>query len=89
MGLTNRKRSGRIIGGSTLIVDGEPIFSVKKFEPNIIKKTTKNDNYREIIIPTPTPTIPIIQPPLIDTNYILTEDTNAIMTELGEHLIWM
>jgi hypothetical protein len=31
MGLTSRKKSGKLIAGSTMIVPGQPILSAKKF----------------------------------------------------------
>jgi len=85
MGLSSRKKSGKLIGGSTLIVVGEPIYSVKKFEPNITKKNTyQNNDYREIS----PQIIEKISPPLIDTNYILTEDFLELMSEIGDNLVW-
>jgi hypothetical protein len=42
MGLNRRKKSGRTIGGSRLIVDGQPIFSVTKYVPEL-KKISKPD----------------------------------------------
>jgi hypothetical protein len=58
MGLARRKVSGRIIGGSRLVVDGEPIFSVIKYIPDI-KKQTKKDFFvegAEPVVPTTTTT---------------------------------
>ena len=46
MGLNRRKKSGNMIGGSRLIVDGQPIFSVKKYVPDI-KKISLKDNFIE------------------------------------------
>jgi hypothetical protein len=31
MGLSSRKKSGKLIAGSTMIVPGQPILSAKKF----------------------------------------------------------
>jgi len=42
MGLARRKVSGRTIGGSRLVVDGQPIFSVVKYVPHIRKQTKKD-----------------------------------------------
>ena len=44
MGLERRKQSGNIIGGSTLIVPGSPIYSVKRFAPTFgFKRGSKPD----------------------------------------------
>jgi hypothetical protein len=39
MGSIRRKKSGKIIGGSNLIVTGEGIYGVKVIEPTFIKKS--------------------------------------------------
>jgi hypothetical protein len=44
MGLVNRKRSGNIIAGSKLIVPGQPILNVKKFEVTFNKKGSLPDS---------------------------------------------
>ena len=54
MGLVNRKRSGKIIAGSKLIVPGQPVLSAKKFEVTFnktgsIPESSKNNP------PTPPP----------------------------------
>lgn len=40
MGLTQRKKSGNIIGGSRMIVPGQDIYNVKKFETTFDKNET-------------------------------------------------
>lgn len=40
MGLTQRKKSGNIIGGSRMIVPGQDIYNVKKFDPSFDKNET-------------------------------------------------
>jgi len=43
MGLTSRKKSGNIIGGSRLVVPGQPIYSVKVNEPSFNSKGDKSN----------------------------------------------
>jgi hypothetical protein len=38
MGLSSRKKSGKLIAGSTMIVPGQPVLSAKKFEVTFNKK---------------------------------------------------
>lgn len=56
MGFVNRKKSGNIIGGSRLVVDGQNIFNVQVIPPGFNKLSSKqdNDSYRKIPA-TPTP----------------------------------
>ena len=56
MGFVNRKKSGNIIGGSRLIVDGQNIFNVQVIPPGFNKLSSKqdNDSYHKIGV-TPTP----------------------------------
>ena len=71
MGFDSRKKSGNIIGGSKLNVDGQGIYNVKIIKPNIIKilPKTPQDSYGtpppplltcdfeyNVIPPSPTPT---------------------------------
>jgi len=56
MGLESRKRSGNYIGGSRLIVTGQNIYNVKKFQLTFDKKITTKET---ISITTTTTTIPI------------------------------
>jgi hypothetical protein len=43
MGLTARKKSGNIIGGSRLVVPGQPIYSVKVNDPSFNSKGDKSN----------------------------------------------
>jgi hypothetical protein len=48
MGLQRRKKSGNLIGGSSLIVPGQPVLSAKNFEVSFNnKKGSLPDNSRE------------------------------------------
>jgi hypothetical protein len=62
MGFVNRKKSGNIIGGSRLVVNGQNIFNVQVIPPGFNKLSSKqdNDSYFEVSS-TPTST-PIITP---------------------------
>lgn len=57
MGFDSRKKSGNIIGGSKLNVDGQGIYNVKIIKPNIIKILPKTPQDRYGIPPPPTPSI--------------------------------
>jgi hypothetical protein len=67
MGLEIRRTSGRIIGGSTLIVPGQPILGAKNFQTTFqYKKGTEVDPNKEYTpynpplptnSPTPTPSV--------------------------------
>lgn len=54
MGLSNRKKSGKKIGGSRLIVSGQEIFSTKTFKPDFNKKTKKDITILELTTTTTT-----------------------------------
>jgi hypothetical protein len=83
MGLERRKRSGNYIGGSRLIVDGQNIYNVKKFEQTFNKRIIIKENTREIIpITTTTTTIPVT------TCYIETQLFENITTQGFDNLIW-
>jgi len=97
MGLDRRKTSGRIFGGSNLIVPDQPIYSVKNFPPSFkYKRGTPKDTFRELPPPKPNPTPPTPSPtpptpsptPIVETFYILTELQKAILTESGENIIY-
>jgi hypothetical protein len=85
MGLSLRKRSGKIMGGSRLIVEGQPILTAKVFDPNFDGKIGSLPNeHREspttttttTIPPTPTNTpTPSITPTLTPT---ITESQRAV-----------
>ena len=54
MGKETRKTSGKIIGGSTLVVPDQPVYSVKVFPPTFkykqsnAKKDNNSDNSKNI-----------------------------------------
>jgi hypothetical protein len=86
MGLDRRRKSGKILGGSNLIVQGDPIYSVKVFQNTFqYKKGTPKDTFREAPQeppkPSPTPT------PIVQTNYITTQNGNPIVTEDGFNIL--
>ena len=59
MGLSLRKRSGKILGGSRLIVEGQQILTAKVFDPNFDGKIGSLPNdHRESPTTTTTTTIP-------------------------------
>jgi hypothetical protein len=48
MGLSSRKKSGKLIAGSTMIVPGQPILSAKKFAITFSnKKGSLPETYNE------------------------------------------
>jgi hypothetical protein len=53
MGSIRRKKSGKIVGGSNMIVSGEGIFAVKVIEPTFRKKS-QYDIYQPITTSTTT-----------------------------------
>jgi hypothetical protein len=53
MGLNRRKKSGKYIGGSRLIVDGQPVYAVKKYIPEF-KKQKAIDLDNTILVTTTT-----------------------------------
>lgn len=87
MGLVSRRKSGNIIGGSRLVVPGQPIFNVKKFEVTFNKKGSLPDETREVNPPKP-PSCPCIPPTPFETFYILTENLDVIITQMGDKLVW-
>jgi hypothetical protein len=56
MGLNRRKKSGRTIGGSRLIVDGQPIFTVIKYTPDLRKQSKIDISNEESELTTTTTT---------------------------------
>jgi hypothetical protein len=82
MGLERRKRSGNLIGGSRLVVPGQNIYNVKKFEPSFNKKGSEQDNFVLVPITTTTTTIPV------ETCYIETQGFGDIVTQGFDNLIW-
>lgn len=84
MGLARRKISGRTIGGSRLVVDGQPIFSVVKYVPDIKKQTKKDFFVEGAEVPTTTTTTT----QLIITCNIETQLYEDIVTQDYSKLIW-
>jgi hypothetical protein len=98
MGLNRRKKSGRTIGGSRLIVDGQPIFSVTKYVPEL-KKTSKPDisnEESELTTTTttisPTTTTTTISPTTTTTTTIscnlVTQQFENLITQNGNNLVF-
>jgi hypothetical protein len=90
MGLEKRKRSGNLIGGSRLVVPGQNIYNVKKFEPSFNKKGSEDDE--TMVIP-PIPPIPPITTTTttiipIETCNIETQQYGEMLTESFDNLIW-
>lgn len=56
MGLNRRKKSGKKIGGSRLIVDGQEIYSTKTFQPDFNKKRKSEPEFLDNISTTTTTT---------------------------------
>lgn len=56
MGLIRRRVSGNYFGGSKLIVPGQGVYSIKKYNNFVNKSGISKDNYDDIPLPTPTMT---------------------------------
>jgi len=56
MGLSSRKKSGKKIGGSSLIVVGQDIYSTKTFKPDFNKKRKSHEDYPDVNMTTTTTT---------------------------------
>lgn len=84
MGLSRRKKSGKKIGGSSLIVVGQDIYSTKTFKPDFNKKRKRYEEFAEAQIPitTTTTTIPV------ETCYIDTQQFDNIITQDNFKLVW-
>lgn len=82
MGLTERKTSDRLIGGSTLTITGQPIYTVKKFPNSFSFKNNKPLGGTDPPVTTTTTT------QLILTCYIQTQDFDNITTQDNFNLIW-
>jgi hypothetical protein len=76
MGLSERRRSGKIIGGSGLVVPGQDIYSVKVF-PNSFqfKRGTSKELIREV-----NPSNDIIKAILVDQTTFLSGGDNIYIT---------
>jgi len=57
MGFENRKKSGNILSGSKLNVEGQGIYSVKVIKPNFVKNSPKQTLVSEGNPPPQTPSI--------------------------------
>jgi hypothetical protein len=91
MGLDRRKQSGRLLGGSTLIVPGQQVYSSKTFPITFqYKQSKRNDGLGFPVpaftnpVPTPTPT----PTPVVDTNYLTTEFEEPLLTEDGFNIVY-
>lgn len=91
MGSEQRKRSGKIFGGSALNVDGQGIYSLKVIPPTFDKKTRKPtfDN----ILPVTTTTTTIIPPTTTTTTTVFscnleTQQYENLITQDGDNLVF-
>ena len=83
MGKETRRTSGKIIGGSTLVVPDQPVYSVKVFPPTFKYKQRRADIYVPIIpTTTTTTTIPV------ETCNIVTQGSDVLITQSNDNLIW-
>lgn len=83
MGLERRKKSGNYIGGSKLIVNGQNIYNVKKFQQTFNKQIITKESTKEVIpITTTTTTIPVT------TCYIETQLFENLTTQGFDNLVW-
>lgn len=86
MGLIRRKKSGKNIGGSRLVVDGQQIYSTKKFPPTFNKKRKFDIDFNEVPIIVPTTTTTTTIP--VETCNIETQDFNIMLTQDYSNLVW-
>lgn len=95
MGFVRRRVSGNYFGGSSLIVPGQGVYSIKKYNNFIGKTGVPKDNYDDIPKPTPTPTpsntpipsntpTPTPTPTPTGTEVILID---PILTHLDEYIV--
>jgi hypothetical protein len=82
MGLSRRKKSGKKIGGSRLIVDGQEIYSVKTFPPDFGRKRKFDPDFLDAepinpIVPTTTTTTTIP----VETCNIETQNFDNLLTQ--------
>lgn len=83
MGLERRKKSGNYIGGSKLIVNGQNIYNVKKFQQTFNKQIITKESTKEVIpVTTTTTTIPVT------TCYIETQLFENLTTQGFDNLVW-
>ena len=91
MGLNKRKKSGKQLSGSRLIVPGLPMYTVKRTSPNFKKQ--RRFDADNVILPTTTTTttVPVTTTTTtvpVETCYIITQDNNVLITQNGDNLIW-
>jgi hypothetical protein len=86
MGLSRRKKSGKKIGGSSLIVVGQDIYSTKTFKPDFNKKRKPDFVFAEAppIAPTTTTTTTIP----VETFNIETQQFSNMVTQDYFNLVW-
>ena len=82
MGLNKRKKSGKQLSGSRLIVPGLPMYTVKRTSPNFKKQ--RRFDADNVIPPTTTTTTTVP----VETCYIVTQDNDVLITQSGDNLIW-
>jgi len=84
MGLDRRRRSGKIIAGSTIIVPGQDVYTVKVFTNSFqFKRGSSRELIREFNPPKPTPPPPpeeIIKAILVDDVTFLAVEDNVYFT---------
>lgn len=92
MGLGQRRKSGRLIGGSSLIVPGQDIYTVKRFPNSFESKIgSKKDTFREINVtqtPVPTPT-PTPVPPQVILDALLVDATTYFIPGFNEYIMYV
>jgi len=82
MGLNKRKKSGKQLSGTRLIVPGLPMYTVKRTSPNFKKQ--RRFDADNVILPTTTTTTTVP----VETCYIVTQDNDVLITQSGDNLIW-
>jgi hypothetical protein len=88
MGLNRRKKSGRTIGGSRLIVDGQPIFTVIKYTPDLRKQSKTDISNEESELTTTTTTIsPTTTTTTTSSCNLVTQQFEKIITQNGDNLV--
>jgi hypothetical protein len=84
MGLDRRRRSGKIIAGSTIIVPGQDVYAVKVFTNSFqFKRGSSRELIKEFNPPKPIPPTPpeeIIKAILVDDVTFLAVEDNVYFT---------
>jgi len=89
MGLERRRRSGKILGGSTLIVPGQDVYAVKVFTNSFqFKRGSGRELIREFNVPKPTPPIPP-PPPEEIIKAILVDQVTFLAVEEGVYFTYV